>query len=128
RTADNEVPYLIANGVRVGRVVYEGATDGEPRFDGTSRRHVFLNIGDHLGSTSIVIDKATSELVERTTYQPYGATESDYRAPRWKGFREDYRFTGKEEDQEIGVAYFGKRFLSPYLGRWVTPDPLAVHA
>jgi RHS repeat-associated protein len=127
RTAENEVPYLIANGVRVGRVVYEGASDGEPRILG-NRQHVFLNIGDHLGSTSTVVDRATGELVERTTYQPYGATESDYRAPRWKGFREDYRFTGKEEDQEIGVTYFGKRFLSPYLGRWVTPDPLAVHS
>jgi RHS repeat-associated protein len=127
RTVENEVPYLIANGVRVARVVYEGAADGEPRLDGTSRLHVFINIADHLGSTSTVIDRDTGELVERTTYQPYGATESDYRPARWKGFREDYRFTGKEEDQEIGLTYFGKRYLSPYLGRWLTPDPLAVH-
>jgi RHS repeat-associated protein len=127
-TVENEVPYLIANGVRVARVVYEGAADGEPRLDGTSPLHVFLNIADHLGSTSTVIDRDTGELVERTTYQPYGATESDYRPARWKGFREDYRFTGKEEDQEIGLTYFGKRYLSPYLGRWLTPDPLAVHA
>jgi RHS repeat-associated protein len=128
RTAENEVPHLIANGVRVGRIVHEGIADGEPRFDGVSRLHVFLNVGDHLGSTSVVIDKATSELAERTTYQPYGATESDYRPARWRGFREDYRFTGKEEDQEIGVTYFGRRFLLPYLGRWLTTDPLATHA
>jgi len=40
------------------------------------------------------------------------------------------RFTGKEEedDVEIGLQYFGKRYLSPYLGRWISPDPLAVHA
>jgi len=38
------------------------------------------------------------------------------------------RFTGKEEDVEVGLQYFGKRFLSPYLGRWISPDPLAVHA
>jgi hypothetical protein len=48
---------------------------------------------------------------KRTTYQAYGATESDYRPDRWKGFREDYRFTGKEEDIEVGLTYFGKRFL-----------------
>jgi RHS repeat-associated protein len=41
--------------------------------------------------------------------------------------REDYGFTGKEEDVEVGLIYFGKRFLSPTLGRWVSPDPLAVH-
>jgi RHS repeat-associated protein len=51
-----------------------------------------------------------------------------YRPDRWKGFREDYRFTGKEEDVEVGLQYFGKRFLSPYLNRWVSPDPLSLHS
>jgi len=37
------------------------------------------------------------------------------------------RFTGKEEDVEVGLQYFGKRFLSPYLGRWISADPLGVH-
>src|SRR5690606_15558277 len=72
--------------------------------------------------------KATGELVERATFQAYGATESDYRPERWKSFREDYRFTGKEEDVEVGLQYFGKRYLNPLLGRWISADPLAVHA
>jgi RHS repeat-associated protein len=50
------------------------------------------------------------------------------RPARWKNFREDYKFTGKEEDVEVGIQYFGKRFLNPYLGRWMSADPLAVHA
>ncbi len=29
--------------------------------------------------------------------------------------------------QQVGLTYFGKRYLSPYLGRWVSADPLAVH-
>ena len=37
-------------------------------------------------------------------------------------------FTGKEEDVEVGLQYFGKRYLNPLLGRWVSADPLAVHA
>ncbi len=28
---------------------------------------------------------------------------------------------------EVGLTYFGKRYLNPLLGRWVSPDPLAVH-
>jgi len=71
--------------------------------------------------------KATGELVERSTYQAYGGSESDYRPERWKSFREDYRFTGKEEDVEAGLIYFGKRFLNPLLNRWVSADPLAIH-
>jgi RHS repeat-associated protein len=124
--ATTEAPALIIAGQGVGRVTFEAAGNGEPRIGG-NRLHVLLNIADRLGSSSIVVDKATSELVERRTYLAYGATESDYRPARWKGFREDYGFTGKEEDIEVGLQYFAKRFLSPYLGRWVSPDPLAVH-
>ena len=35
--------------------------------------------------------------------------------------------TGKEEDIDVGLTYFGKRYLSPYLNRWISADPLAVH-
>jgi RHS repeat-associated protein len=125
--ADTEVPYLVAHGMRLARVQYEPASKGEPRVAGVSL-HVFFELGDHLGSTSLVLDQATSELAEASTYQGYGAKESDYRPGRWKGFREDYGFTGKEEDAEFGIIYFGKRFYSPYLNRWLTADPLAVQA
>jgi RHS repeat-associated protein len=125
---ESEVPYLFGHGVRLARVVFEQVDDGEPRVTSSGRQHVFFELGDHLGSTSVVLDKETSELVERGAFQASGAKESDYRPDRWKGFREDYGFTGKEEDVEVGLTYFGKRFLSPYLGRWVSADPLGVHA
>ncbi|RYG65072.1 RHS repeat-associated core domain-containing protein, partial [bacterium] len=124
RTELTEVPYLFAHGVRLGRVAY-GATDLPSLASG--RRRVFLTLPDVLGSTSIVVDKETSELVERATYAPFGNVESDYRPERWKSFREDYRFTGKEDDVEVGLQYFGKRYFAPSLGRWISPDPLAVH-
>ena len=124
-SADTEVPYLFANGVRLARVVFEDS--GVPSIGG-STRHVFFELGDHLGSTSVVLDQETGELVERATFQAYGAPETDYRPERWEAFREDYRFTGKEEDVEVGLQYFGKRFLAPRLGRWTSADPLLVHS
>jgi RHS repeat-associated protein len=126
QTSLTEVPYLMSNGVRLARVVFEEPLFALPRV-GSGKRHVVLELGDHLGSTSLAIDQKTSELVEASTYQPYGAAESDYRPARWDAFREDYRFTGKEEDVEVGLQYFGKRYLSPQLGRWASADPLAVH-
>lgn len=127
QNATTETPFLSVAGEGLGRLTYEASAFGEPRL-AASQLHVLLNIGDQLGSASIVIDKTTGELTERRTYQAYGATESDYRPARWRGLREDYGFTGKEEDIEIGLQYFGKRYLSPYLGRWVSADPMAVHA
>ncbi|MCA9598569.1 MAG: DUF2380 domain-containing protein [Myxococcales bacterium] len=131
RTPLTEVAYLQANGVRLARLVYEPPnTDGLPRVPtiGTAHLHVFFELGDHLGSTGVVLDKATSELVERSTYEAFGATESDYRPDRWKSFREDYKFTGKEDDVEVGLTYFGARFMSAPLNRWASADPLAIHA
>jgi RHS repeat-associated protein len=125
-----EVPFLTESGIRLGRVVWEptidsGIGNGDQSLRGNQR--VFMPLADYLGSASIVLDKATSELVERTTYEGYAATDSDYRPERWEGFREDYRFTGKEEDVEVGLQYFGKRFYAPLLQRWVSADPLALH-
>ncbi|MFT3925549.1 MAG: RHS repeat-associated core domain-containing protein [Myxococcales bacterium] len=37
-------------------------------------------------------------------------------------------FTGKEADEEVGLTYFGERYLVQRLGRWASPDPLSVHA
>jgi RHS repeat-associated protein len=127
RDATTETPFLTVADQGLGRVTFEDAGNGEPRIAG-NRLHVFLNIADYLGSASIVVDRSTGELVERRAYLAYGATENDYRPARWKGFREDYGFTGKEEDIEVGLQYFGKRYLSPYLGRWASADPLAVHS
>ena len=61
-------------------------------------------------------------------YTSYGQSESDVRPDRYKGLREDVRFTGNEDDVEVGLTAFAKRYYAPALGRWASPDPLAVHA
>jgi RHS repeat-associated protein len=124
RNADSEVGYLFAHGIRLARLHY--AFDSEPTLT-SGQLHVLLEIPDYLGSAAMVIDRDTSELVERTTYLPFGGSDSDYRPARWNSFREDYHFSGKEEDIEVGLQYFGKRYLSSALGRWVSADPLTIH-
>jgi RHS repeat-associated protein len=124
RTAETEVGYLYANGVRLARLHF--AADDVP-LGQSGGLHVLFSLPDHLGSSSVILDKATGELVERGTYQALGSADSDYRPARWESFREDYCFTGKEADAELGLLYFGKRYLSPPLGRWLSADPLTVH-
>jgi RHS repeat-associated protein len=128
RSPTTEVGYLAAHGTRIGRVHYAPPlTDTSPSATG-SPLHVLLELPDHLGSTSVVVDRDSGELVERSTYTAFGNPDSDYRPERWNSFREDFRFTGKEEDTEVGLQYFGKRYYAPRLDRWVSADPLAVHS
>ena len=91
------------------------------------RLHSLFELVDPLGSTAFVVDQGTGELVERIAYQPYGSVESDYRPSRWGSLREALRYTGHEDDAEIGCVYFGARYYAPQLGRWISPDPLNIH-
>lgn len=121
-----EVVYLAG----LGRVFYDntGGNNGPtlPTVTG-SRVHVFLEFSDAIGSTTTVIDKDSSELVERASYTGYGSADSDYRPTRWGSFREAYRYSGKEDDIQAGLTYFGARYYQSSLGRWLSPDPLTIH-
>ena len=79
-------------------------------------------------STSAVVDLFSGRLLEMGTYYPNGARET-LRTDRSTEFAlEPMGFTGKEGDDEVGLVYFGERYLMPHLGRWASPDPLQVHA
>ncbi len=82
---------------------------------------------DLLQSTSAVLDLFSGKLLERGTYLPNGARET-LRSHRGERFPlEPVGFTGKESDAEVGLVYFGHRYLLPHLGRWLSPDPLQSH-
>jgi len=78
------------------------------------------HLGDHLGSSNVVVGGALPtdrDFVAREEYYPYGETS-------FGGFgRKRYRFSGKERDEESGLAYFGARYYAPWLGRWTSCDP-----
>ncbi len=120
RSAENEHVYLGSLGrVWMGTALTPGGAAGPVR--------LALRLGDALGSTSVTIDHRTSEVMEKVWYDANGNTESDYRPSQWNKYREDYRFTGKEEDIEVGLVYFGARYLNTNLRQWISPDPLTIH-
>jgi len=77
---------------------------------------VQFHLGDHLGSSSLVIDDA-GNWINREEYTPYGETTFGSFAQK------RYRFTGKERDEESGLYYHGARYYAPWLARWTSCDP-----
>ena len=77
---------------------------------------VQFHLGDHLGSSSLVIDNA-GNWINREEYTPYGETTFGSFAQK------RYRFTGKERDEESGLYYHGARYYAPWLARWTSCDP-----
>jgi len=121
-----ETQYLIAG----ARIVWDAAPGiTSPGID--RNRRATINASDLLGTTAASLDLVSGDLLEVSTYYPNGGREN-----LWNNVQpgvgavplEPMGFTGKEADEEIGVTYFGERWLIPRLGRWATPDPLHVHA
>jgi RHS repeat-associated protein len=71
---------------------------------------------DHLQTASVVTD-SLGNIKSESDYYPWGGelqfTNND---------SNHFKFTGKERDSETGLDYFGARYYSNGLGRFVTPD------
>jgi RHS repeat-associated protein len=79
---------------------------------------------DYLKTTDIVTD-AQGSIKNESDFYPWGGELQFV-----NGDSNHYKFTGKERDAETGLDYFGARYYSNGLGRFVTPDwaarPIAV--
>jgi RHS repeat-associated protein len=89
--------------------------DGE-RVARKSTNEVFYYFSDHLKTASVVAD-AAGNIKSESDFYPWGgelqfvANDSNH-----------YKFTGKERDSETQLDYFGARYYSNGLGRWVSAD------
>jgi RHS repeat-associated protein len=82
-------------------------------------------LDDHLGGSVVEVD-ADCALLSYEEYHPYGTTSFRSAAGAAQTSLKRYRFTGKERDVETGLYYDGSRYLAPWLGRWISPDPTGI--
>ncbi len=89
--------------------------DGE-RVARKSTNGVFYYFSDHLKTASVITD-SLGNIKSESDFYPWGGelqfvnNDSNH-----------YKFTGKERDGETQLDYFGARYYSNGLGRFVTPD------
>src|SRR5689334_17785999 len=95
----------------------DAAGERVARRDGpTGTGGVFYYFSDHLKTASVITDSA-GVIKAESDYYPWGgelqfvANDSNH-----------YKFTSKERDGETGLDYFGARYYSNGLGRWVSAD------
>ena len=75
-------------------------------------------LGDHLGSTSLVLNAGGAKVAE-SRYFPYGET-------RWTDgtLPTDYQFTGQRKEESLGLYQMGARWYDSALGRWLSADTI----
>ena len=114
-TRENNSLHIMDNQSRVAIVRI-----GNP-FPDDATPAVKYHLGDHLGSSNLVVDQAAN-IINREEYTPYGETSFGSFA------KKRYRHSGKERDSESGLSYHGARYYVPWLGRWASCDPIGVLA
>jgi RHS repeat-associated protein len=81
-----------------------------------------FELADALGSPTVQVNESGA-VVGRLEYAPYGAMTWHGRADKEGVATSRYRFNGKAWDEETGLADYGARLYSPWLGRWTAVDP-----
>ena len=92
-----------------GYVYLSGQMVAEYRDDTT-----YFVLADHLGSTRVMTN-VDQTILDSMDYLPYGEQIAGDTGST-------HKFTGKEQDSETGLDYFGARYYSSSLGRFTIPD------
>jgi RHS repeat-associated protein len=82
---------------------------------------LFLEIPDHLGSTSYITNKNDS-ISQHVDYIAFGEVLFEEHS---SSFSSPYLFNGKELDRETNLSYYGARYLDMKTSLWLNIDPLA---
>jgi RHS repeat-associated protein len=91
--------------------------------DDISAVRICYQLGNHLGSAQLELDES-GKVISYEEYFPYGGTAFVAGDAMRQVRMRTYRFCGKESDEATGLSYFGYRYYAPWMGRWLTPDPL----
>ncbi len=77
---------------------------------------IYAPIHDIQGNIAKLINIDTKEVIDLAWADPYGRDLSETSPTSWI-------FSGKSYDRDADLVYFGARYYSPALKRWLTPDP-----
>jgi RHS repeat-associated protein len=97
-----------------------GKAVGLRRANQTADNGQYRLVGDHLGSTTMLVDTSSSPVVvQRQYHKPYGELTWQYTA---NGSLTSVNYTGQRLDSDSGLLYYGARFYDPVLGYFISAD------
>jgi RHS repeat-associated protein len=88
-------------------------------------RLVRYQLHNHLGSAALELDN-TAAVISYEEYHPYGTTAYQTKNRNIRCVAKRYRYTGMERDEETGLEYHSARYYLPWLGRWLSSDPIGI--
>ncbi|MCW3071978.1 MAG: hypothetical protein JWO44_1868, partial [Bacteroidetes bacterium] len=90
-------------------------------------RLVRYQLHNHLGSAALELDGTDdAAVISYEEYHPFGTTAYQANNAAIKASAKRYRYTGMERDEETGLEYHSARYYLPWLGRWLSTDPIGI--
>lgn len=79
----------------------------------------------------VALSDVNSDIVEQYSYDIFGQPTiwnmNSLQMVNSSTVGNPYFFTGRRFDDEIGLYYYRARYYSPYIGRFLQPDPVAMY-
>ncbi|WP_248919896.1 RHS repeat protein [Pseudomonas entomophila] len=87
-----------------------------------SNNQLRFSVDDLLGSSALELD-GQGEVISQEEYFPFGGTAVFSARSEAEGRYKVLRYSGKERDA-TGLYYYGYRYYQPWVGRWLSTDPM----
>ncbi len=118
-TGNNEVHYVIS--VDTGNCIVRAVHWHQPPPENIANDQIRYSLGDHLGSCTLELDE-NAALISQEWYYAFGETACWSARSKVEGSYKTLRYCAKERDA-TGLYYYGFRYYTPWLQRWINPDP-----
>jgi RHS repeat-associated protein len=111
--------HVFAGGIRVASMLMmEKNTDNAI----DNNKNIYYYHGSRHGATTVVTNKH-GQFHEHIEFFPFGETWIHEKSNDDEESK-PYNFTGKEQDPETGLYYYGARYYDPVISRWTGVDPV----
>jgi RHS repeat-associated protein len=100
----------------------ETRTQGEERH--IPEQLTRYQLDNHLQSVTLELDEE-ARILTYEEYTPYGSTSYQAAGQRTETPKR-YGYASKERDGENGLYYYGARYYSPAVSRWINCDPIGI--
>ena len=80
---------------------------------------------NHLGSVGLELNEDAA-IISYEEYHTYGTVAYQATNTAINAIAKRYRYTGMERDGESGLNYHSARYYLPWLGRWLSADPIGI--
>ena len=119
-----ETHHLFVDDQRI-LIVEDVRTTNSPQLQtNTLYRYQYSN---HLGSVGLEMSgDPVAQIISYEEYHPYGTTAYQAKNAAIQTTAKRYKYTGMERDEETGMAYHTARYYLPWLGRWLSTDPIGI--